>query len=75
MKFLETKFWKHRNVCCEFVEVQEIIYDSGFTAELKVSLNEQLNNGYKTLVRSYNFKVTQKDYDKWQGYFPRGHKL
>lgn len=75
MKFAETNFWKHRNVCCEFIEVVAIISDDGETAELRAALNEQLNNGYVTLVSNYNFRVSKKDYPKWQSYSPRGNKL
>lgn len=74
MKFATSQFWKHRNVCCEFFEIVKIIEDDGVTAEIKVVWNEQLNNGYVALT-SDQFRITKKQYSKWQGYQPRGAKL
>lgn len=71
MKFSGSKFWKHRNICCEFIEILEIIFDDGETAEIKASLNEQLNSGYKTLIPSYQFIIGRKEYPKWRAYVPR----
>jgi hypothetical protein len=74
MKFSSSRYWKKKAVCCEFIEVLEVVLDTGFVAEVKVSYNEQLHRSWKTLVKNDYFRIGTKDYDKWQTYTPRGNR-
>lgn len=71
-KFETHKYWKHRGDCCDFLEILEIIEDTGDRAEIKVAWHTQSNKSWRTLVRKDQFRVTTKDYHGWQAYSPRG---
>jgi len=75
MKFSTNGFWKKKNVCCEFIEIIEIIEDTGKTARIIASVNEQLYREWKTLVSVEHMNVGMRDYDKWQSYNPRGNRI
>ena len=74
MKFGGSKYWKRKGVCCEFIEVLEVIEDNGVTALIRVSLNEQLNKSWKTLIAEDRFRLNAKEYVKWNLYRPRGNR-
>lgn len=75
MKFGTHAYWKHRGDCCDFFRVLEVIEDNGETAFLKVSWCTQLHRNWKTLVRLDQFRISKKDYPKYQIFSPRGEEV
>jgi hypothetical protein len=74
LKFTQSKFWRQFGDCCMFLEVLEVLDDTGETAELKVAWKKQLDKGFKHLAVE-NIKVRPRDYPRWVSYFPRGDDL
>jgi hypothetical protein len=73
-KFIKNKFYKNRGDCCDFVEVHEVLFDSGRSAEIKVTWCHQLHDSWKKLCTD-QFIVTEKQYPKWMHFTPRGERV
>lgn len=70
----QMRFWRQRGDCCLFFEVIEVLSDTGFTAELKVTWHKQLDKGWRKLVTE-NTKIREREYANWNTYYPRGYDL
>lgn len=72
-KFIAGGYYKHRGDCCDFVFVEQVLFDTGENAEIKVVWYTQMSNGWKRLC-SDQFVVGRSRYPKWVSYQPRGEK-
>lgn len=75
MKFSKHKYWKRKRNCCEFFEVLEVHNDDGKTAELTVSWNEQQNGYWLRLIKNFDIRIMEKEYDTWNEFTPRGDRV
>ena len=71
-KFKPGAFYKHKNDCCDFIEVIGIYHDNGTRADLFVSIYTQDSKGWRKLLTAAPINVSKAHYDKWESYLPRG---
>lgn len=70
-KFQKGGFYKNRGDCCDFVEVHEVLFDSGISAEIRVTWYTQLHDGWRKLCTD-QFVISKNHYARWAHYTPRG---
>lgn len=73
-KFIAGEYYKRRGDCCDFVYVEQVLFDTGENAEIRVVWYSQLHNGWRRLCTD-QFVVGKNNYTGWRQYQPRGKRL
>lgn len=71
-KFAQGGYYKNRGDCCDFVLVEQVLFDTGENAEIRVTWYHQGHDGWRKLC-SDQFVIGKNRYKGWAHYQPRGN--